>query len=354
MRADMVRAMFSVREEPARGAFLEPSLVRLSGLELLRTYLNGGYDWAPIAHLTGMHPTQVDAGMARCEMPLSEWLCSSHGSISEGALIIPADSALGSAVHTTLPQGTLYTTAELSMSWICPVGPGGRVLAEGRAVHTSATMALSQVRVTDDTGQLLAAGTSRCTVFPPLPGVASSPPQGPEGSRPEPPEPWAEEPDPYLRPAEGDVLDRDVWQSSGGRDVLEAQLRGVLPQPPVHHLFGLAPVEVGTETAALSLPCTRWVCGPVGFVQGGVIALLGHAALQAAVQVTVPTGAGFAPLDLKANLLRPVAPDGRDLLARSQVVHQGRSSVIATAEVTNADGKRVALLTGSAAYRHSP
>ena len=41
--------MFSVRDEVASGGFLEPSLVRLSGLELLRTYLSGDYERAPIA-----------------------------------------------------------------------------------------------------------------------------------------------------------------------------------------------------------------------------------------------------------------------------------------------------------------
>jgi acyl-coenzyme A thioesterase PaaI-like protein len=46
-----------------------------------------------------------------------------------------------------------------------------------------------------------------------------------------------------------------------------------------------------------------------------------------------------------------VPPDGRDLVARGQVVHGGRSYAVANAEVTNADGKRVALATGSSAYR---
>lgn len=345
--------MFSVRAEPARGAFLPPALVRLSGLDLLRTYLDGGYDWAPVAHLTGMHPTRVDAGTARCVMPLSDWLRSSHGRVSEGALIIPADSALGSAVHTTLPAATLYTTAELSLSWIRPVEPGGLVVADARAVYTSDTLGLSQVTLTDDEGELIGVGASRCTVFPPVPEGVSLPP-GPEPLRPPPSEPATGPADPYLRAVEGEVLEDRVWRASGGRDVLEGQRRGSLPQPPLHHLFGLAPVEIGDGRAVFSLPCTRWVSSPVGFVQGGVVALLGHTALLGAVEATVPPGGGCAPLDLKVNLLRPVAPDGRDLVATSQVVHQGHTYAIATGEVQNADGKRVALLTGSAAYRPSP
>ena len=210
-------------------------------------------------------------------------------------------------------------------------------------------MALSQVRVTDQQGQLLAHGASRCTVFPPLPDLPS-----PTAPAPAPAAPGPGERDPYLRPAQGEVLDREIWQVLSGRAVLEAQLRGELPQPPVYELFGLALNEVGDGVGVVSLPCTRWLCGPVGYVQGGVIALLAHTAMQAAVETTVVTGARCVPLDVKVNLVRPVPPDGRDLVARGQVVHRGRSYAVANAEVTNADGKRVALVTGSSAYHPTP
>ncbi len=341
--------MFRVRDEAASGGFLDPSLVRLTGLELLQTYLSGDYDRAPIAHLTGMHPTEVAAGAATSVMPLSEWFRSSRGPIAAGALIIPADSALGSAVHTTLAEATLYTTAELSLTWLRTVDPGGRARADGRAIFTGTTTALSQVHVTDPEGQLLAHGTSRCTVFPPLTDLPDPSPPG-AGSA----EPRSREPDPYLRPVQGEVLDREIWPHSSGRDILDAQRRGDLPQPPLHELFGLILTEVGEGQCVFSLPCTRWLCGPVGYVQGGVIALLAHTALHAAVETTAAAGTGCVPLDVKVNLLRPVSPDGRELMARAHVVHQGRSSAVASAEVTDADGKRVALVTGSSAYLPTP
>ena len=338
--------MFEVEEEPVPGAVLDPTLLRLSGLELLQTYLRGYDQWAPVAHLTGMHPTHFDAGAARSVMPLSEWLCSSEGSISSGALILPADSALASAVHTTLPAATLFTTAEVSVTWVRAVGPGGQVIADGQAVHTDETMGLSAVRLTDDHGQLVAYGTSRCTVLPPLP-MPTSPAPAPELAPAR-----SSRPDPYLRPVDGEVLDRDTRDRSSGEELLAAQLRGELPRPPFHHLFGLTLVEVMHRAAVFSVPCTRWLCGPVGNVQGGVLALLAQTAHHAAAQTTAGAGVGLVPLDLKVNLLRPVPPDGRVLRARGHVVHQGRSYVVAEAEVTNADGKRVALATGSVAYRH--
>ena len=46
--------------------------------------------------------------------------------------------------------------------------------------------------------------------------------------------------------------------------------------------------------------------------------------------------------------LRPVSPDGRDLIARGTVIHRGRSIAIGTSEGSDGDGKKVAVATGSA------
>ena len=75
--------------------------------------------------------------------------------------------------------------------------------------------------------------------------------------------------------------------------------------------------------------------------------MLADAALQSAIQTTAPAGCAIASLDLKVNFLRPAPTDGRDLVGVGTVVHRGRSLVIANAEVVNAEGRRVALATGS-------
>jgi acyl-coenzyme A thioesterase PaaI-like protein len=43
-------------------------------------------------------------------------------------------------------------------------------------------------------------------------------------------------------------------------------------------------------------------------------------------------------------------PDGRDLTARAEVVHRGRTLAIASCRIENADGKLVALATGTSMY----
>jgi acyl-coenzyme A thioesterase PaaI-like protein len=77
------------------------------------------------------------------------------------------------------------------------------------------------------------------------------------------------------------------------------------------------------------------------------VAMLAGTAIDGAVQTTLPAGTAFGPVDLKVYFLRPVAPDGRDLMARGTVIHRGRSMAIGTSEVLDADGKKVAVGTGS-------
>jgi uncharacterized protein (TIGR00369 family) len=59
-------------------------------------------------------------------------------------------------------------------------------------------------------------------------------------------------------------------------------------------------------------------------------------------------GQVLASLNLHVYFLRPVFADGRDLVAKGQVIHSGRTLRVASAEVIDANGKMVATATGSA------
>jgi uncharacterized protein (TIGR00369 family) len=114
------------------------------------------------------------------------------------------------------------------------------------------------------------------------------------------------------------------------------------------HLFGVRPTEAGEGSATFVLPATQWLCSPLAKVEGGVIAMLADSALASAIQTTLPAGSALAMIDLKVNFLRPAQADNHDLVSQGIVVHRGRTMAVANADVTNADGKTVALATGSA------
>jgi uncharacterized protein (TIGR00369 family) len=332
----------AVWQEPVRGGHPDPALGRLPGLERLRAQISGaGFPRPPLAHLTGLRIVEVGLGSAVFEMPLTGWLRSPQGAISVGPLAIPADAALALAVISTLPAGGQLTTAELSLRVLAPARPGGRVIARGSLLHARRTIGLSEATLTDEHGRLLAHGTSLCYILEPT---------GEDGQASEPT--VAEEyqgPDPWEREPEGEVVDQAVWDRLSGLEVLRASIAGELPRAPIHHLIGIEPRAADDGEVTFALPATRWLCAPPpGRLQGGAVALLAETAASAAIATTLPPGTAVAPVDLKVNYLRPAVADGRDLLAHGRVVHRGRRTAVASSEVVDAEGRRIALATGSA------
>jgi uncharacterized protein (TIGR00369 family) len=333
-----------VWRERARGAVVDPHTRALGGLEQLRAVREP----PAMFHLTGTTFDNAAPREALFSMPITGWLRSPQGAVPGGLLAIPADGALGCAIHTELAAGTAYTTAELSITYLRPVRVGGLVQAHGHALHVGRRLALSSCDITDPDGVLLAHATSRCIVFrspddaPTRSGTAPPPP--PEADDGE----AGDAVDPFLREPSGTVLEQEVWSSMSGLDVLRAQIAGTLPPPPLHHLLGLTPVSAEEGRAECVMPMTRWLNTPWGWPQGGFIAVLADTALGMAVQTTMAAATAFAQIDLKVNYLRPVAPDGKLLHARATVAYRGRSLAVVTAELHDEAGRRVALATGSA------
>jgi uncharacterized protein (TIGR00369 family) len=332
-----------VWEEPVRGASFPPHLFGLSGIDQLRAFLSGRALPPPIRYLTGMMPTEVGMGSATFTMPITGWLRSPQGPVVGGAVAILADGPLGSAIQSTLPPATPYTTSELSLNLVRPVPGEGILVARGRLVHGGRRLALSEVFITDSDGRLIAHGTSRCVI---LPSIADLP--APSGD----PAPAGVKLDgwvpPFERPPRGEIVDQSVFAARSGLDVMRAHVSGDLPAPPLSRLFGSRPTDAGEGTCTFVMPATGWLCSPSGFVEGGVIACLADIALGGAVQTTLPAGSALAPTDLRVQFIRPVQPDGRRLEARAMVVHRGRSLTVARADIMNAEGKLAAIASGSA------
>jgi uncharacterized protein (TIGR00369 family) len=338
----------AVWQEPVRGGYGDPGLLALSGRERLESWRRGHFVPPPLYHLTGARPTNFGDGTADAEMPASGWLLNSAGLIGGGTLAILADIAFGCSIETKLPPATPYTTAEISLSFLRPARPDGMLTAHGQAIHVGRSVALSEAFVLDDAGEsLIAHGTSRCAVLDPVEAPPPPPADAPPGELPS-----YETPDPFERPPPDGVLSQEVWEELGGGEILARQLAGDLPPPPIHHLTGIAPTSFGGGWAEVRMPSSEWLASPLRLLQGGTVAMLADTAIMIAVQSTVPAGTAAAGLDLKINYLRPAPPDGRELTARGEVVHAGRTIAIARCEVTNADGKEVALATGSSMYLH--
>jgi uncharacterized protein (TIGR00369 family) len=315
--------------EPPRGGHPDARLAARPGADQLQAMLDGSTPAPPLSRLTGMRLVEFGPGAATFTLPLSSWLADATGAIPLGPLTMPADAAMACAIIAGLPAGTGVTTSELGLRQVRPLRPGGSVVARGRMLEAGPPVALAEVTVTDEDGRLIAHGDSLCVLVPAL-AAPDEPDGGPAPDEPDggPAPDAAEGPDPWERPLTPD-----------------AEL------PPLGRLTGLRPLAAARGETTFVLPATRWLCAPPpGRVQGGAVATLADAAVTAAIRSagTDADAARFHPVELKLNFLRPLASDGRDARAHGRLIHGGRRTAVASAEVADAGGRVIAVATGSA------
>lgn len=307
--------------EPPRGGHPDARLATRPGIEQLAAMIEGTTPLPPLSRLTGMRLVEFRPGAATFTMPLSGWLTGADGTIPLGPLTIPADAAMACAIITSLPEGISLTTSELSLRQVRPAPPGGNLVARARMLEPGPPVALAEVTLTDGDGTLIAHGGSLCVTVPAL-----TAPRAPGDVRDAPDPGLSDQPDPWERPL---PVPADAGRSAPA---------------PLSLLTGLRPLGAARGEATFALPATRWLCAPPpGRVQGGAVATLADAAVTAAM-----SGERFVPVELKLNYLRPLASDDREARAHGRLIHEGRRIAVASAEVVDADGRPVAVASGSA------
>jgi uncharacterized protein (TIGR00369 family) len=142
-------------------------LTELPGLDFLRAMRDGDLPPAPMATLMGFEPVEVEEGVAIFAAEPRPELYNPLGSVHGGFAATLLDTAMGCAVHTALPAGRAYTTLELSVNYVRAITTEtGRVRAEGRVLHLGRRVATAEGRlIAEQTGKLLAHGTTTCAVF---------------------------------------------------------------------------------------------------------------------------------------------------------------------------------------------
>ncbi len=142
-------------------------IARLSGLEVMQLIATGHLPPPPIATLLGMDIEEVGDGFATFVLEPDARMLNPIGSVHGGIAATLLDSCMGCAVHTTLPAGASYTTAQLNLHYLRSMQPGmGAVRATGTVLHRGRTQSTAEAKLLDAEGRLLAHGTTTCLVFP--------------------------------------------------------------------------------------------------------------------------------------------------------------------------------------------
>jgi len=140
----------------------------LTGLEFLRKIVAGELPRPPISALLNFCVAEVGEGRAVFTAEPAEYHYNPIGVVHGGLAATLLDSAMGCAVHTTLPAGAGYTTLEIKVNYVRPLTAGtGGVRCEARVIHVGGRTATAEGRIVDADGKLYAHGTTTCMVFRP-------------------------------------------------------------------------------------------------------------------------------------------------------------------------------------------
>lgn len=151
---------------PGPGLARPDQIAGKSGLEMMQAMLRAEIPYAAIAKTLNFQIIEVSPGRAVFQgKPLQEHL-NPLGTIHGGWFATLLDSALGCAVHTMMPAGRAYTTAELGVNLVKALTPKvERVRAEGKVIHCGRQLATAEARLVGPDGTLYAHATTTCLVF---------------------------------------------------------------------------------------------------------------------------------------------------------------------------------------------
>lgn len=147
-------------------AALAAAVRELPGLELFAKVIAGELPSPSIAATIGFRLIEAEAGKAVFEGGWGEHLLNPAGGLHGGWYGLVLDSAMGCAVHSTLPAGAGYTTLEYKVNITRGVtAETGALRAEGWVVHRGRRTATAEGRVVDAAGKIYAHGSETCLIL---------------------------------------------------------------------------------------------------------------------------------------------------------------------------------------------
>ena len=162
--------------EAVRARIAQPGLASLedlracSGVDFFLAMGNGELPMPHIGETLEFWPVEWEVGRMVFQGTPHTRHYNPIGSVHGGWIAAILDSAVGCAVHSTLPKGTGYTTVELKLNYVRAVtAETGPLRAEGKVIHVGKQLATAEGRLHDARGRLYAHASTTCLVFP-LPG----------------------------------------------------------------------------------------------------------------------------------------------------------------------------------------
>ncbi len=138
----------------------------LSGMQVFEAMLAGRLPAPPIGDTLDFILVQVEPGFAVFQGKPGFAHYNPLGTVHGGWFATLLDSAVGCAVHASLPAGKAYTTLELKINIVRALTDKVPLIrAEGRVVHGGNQVATAEGRLVGPDGKLYAHASTTCLVF---------------------------------------------------------------------------------------------------------------------------------------------------------------------------------------------
>jgi uncharacterized protein (TIGR00369 family) len=153
-------------------SYYDPAVVAeagrtLAGIDFLRAIKDGELPPPPMAALMGFELVEVAEGEVRFATTPDASVYNPLGMVHGGLVATLLDSALGCAVHTTLPAGTAHASIEIKVNFLRSISATtGRITAHGWVTKPGRRVAFSEGDVRDEAGKVLATASSSIIILP--------------------------------------------------------------------------------------------------------------------------------------------------------------------------------------------
>jgi uncharacterized protein (TIGR00369 family) len=147
-----------------------------------------------------------------------------------------------------------------------------------------------------------------------------------------------------MEAVERETSSPDIRAMSGVA-FLEAIAQGILPPPPIAELLGFRLCEVEAGRVVFEGQPAACHYNPIGTVHGGYAATLLDSAMGCAVHSVLEVGMGYATLEIKVNLVRPITAETGPVRAEGTLLHRGRRTATSEARLVDANGTLLAHAT---------
>ncbi|KMN22206.1 PaaI family thioesterase [Pseudomonas helleri] len=172
MEVDKVIARWEADEARVRARLSAPDaepkgqVFGRSGMEMFEAIFAGELPPAPIGDTLDFVPIHMEPGSAVFQGKPQHRHYNPLGTVHGGWFATLLDSAVGCAVHSTLPAGKGFTTLELKVNMVRPLNDGvPLVRAEGKVIHAGRQVATAEGRIIGPDGKLYAHATTTCLIF---------------------------------------------------------------------------------------------------------------------------------------------------------------------------------------------